>query len=45
MKCFHWFGVSLNLLTVSLCTILFPVFSMLVSMILSDTFTGSSLML
>ena len=45
MKCFHWFGVSLNLLTVSLCTILFPVFSMLVSMILFDTFTGSSLML
>ena len=45
MKCFHWFGVSLNLLTVSLCTILFPVFSMLVSLILFDIFTGSSLML
>lgn len=41
MKCFHWFGVSLNLLTVSLCTILFPVFSMLVSLILSYSFTGS----
>ena len=45
MKGFHWFGVSLNLLTVSLCTILFPVFSMLVSLILFDIFTGSSLML
>lgn len=45
MKCFHWFGVSLNLLTVSLCMILFPVFSMLVSLILFDIFTGSSLML
>jgi len=45
VKCFHWFGVSLNLLTVSLCTILFPVFSMLVSLILFDIFTGSSLML
>lgn len=45
MKCFHWFGVELNLFFIGFIVILLHIVSMFVVMITSINCTDSSLML